>query len=241
MYKIPILMYHSIETPNKSDLMKSIFVKTSSFHSQMRILKILGYKGLSMNQLYPYLTGEKSGKVVGITFDDGYKNNLINASIILKKYGHCATCYLVSDYIGKYNLWDKKNGIRALPLMNYEEVNLWLKDGNNIGCHTKTHIDLTKISSSKIIDEITHSKSRLEKEFQQSIDHFCYPYGKYNQEITKIVKESGFKTATSSNRGVIQNPNNLFELKRIPITFHTLPHLFLIKLLSKYEERRFDK
>jgi peptidoglycan/xylan/chitin deacetylase (PgdA/CDA1 family) len=29
-----------------------------------------------MTELQPYLTGKKQGKVVGITFDDGYKNNL---------------------------------------------------------------------------------------------------------------------------------------------------------------------
>jgi len=40
------------------------------------MLKTLGYQGLSMSGLEPYLRGEKSGKVVGITLDDGFVNNL---------------------------------------------------------------------------------------------------------------------------------------------------------------------
>jgi hypothetical protein len=35
----------------------------------MWLLKKLGYKGLNMTELQPYLTGKKQGKVVGITFD----------------------------------------------------------------------------------------------------------------------------------------------------------------------------
>jgi len=41
----------------------------------MWLLKVFGFKGLSMGELQPYLEGKKTGKVVGITFDDGFKNN----------------------------------------------------------------------------------------------------------------------------------------------------------------------
>jgi peptidoglycan/xylan/chitin deacetylase (PgdA/CDA1 family) len=50
-------------------------VRPKLFKSQMWLLKKLGYKGLNMTELQPYLTGKKQGKVVGITFDDGYKSN----------------------------------------------------------------------------------------------------------------------------------------------------------------------
>jgi peptidoglycan/xylan/chitin deacetylase (PgdA/CDA1 family) len=54
----------------------------------MWLLKKLGYKGLNMTEIQPYLTEKKQGKVVGITFDDGYKKNLIHALHIVKKIGH---------------------------------------------------------------------------------------------------------------------------------------------------------
>jgi peptidoglycan/xylan/chitin deacetylase (PgdA/CDA1 family) len=49
----------------------------------------------------------KQGKVVGITFDDGYLENLDNALPILRVNGFTATCYAVSSMIGGTKLWDK--------------------------------------------------------------------------------------------------------------------------------------
>ena len=131
---IPILMYHSIEAMPKSTVMLSLHVPPKRFRIQMWLLNILGYKGLSMRELTPYLEGEKTGKVVGITFDDGYQNNLINAAPILKKYNFSATCYLVSQRIGTSNTWDLDKGITQRRLMTQSEVQEWLNFGLDIGC-----------------------------------------------------------------------------------------------------------
>ena len=126
---IPILMYHSIENMPRSTIMRSLHVPPKRFQFQMWMLKFLGYKGLSMKALKPYLDGVKKGKVVGITFDDGYQNNLINAAPILLKYGFSATCYIVSERIGISNTWDIDKGIPRLPLMSKSEIRDWLKLG----------------------------------------------------------------------------------------------------------------
>ena len=73
MSAIPILTYHQIDTPPASGApYRSLVVSPAAFARQMALLKTLGYRGMSMNRLEPYLRGEKSGKVVGITLDDGY-------------------------------------------------------------------------------------------------------------------------------------------------------------------------
>ena len=115
-------MYHSIASSTKNTVMRSLHVPPNRFKFQMFILKILGFKGLSMRELRPYLDGEKHGKVVGITFDDGYQNNLLNAGPILKKYNFSATCYIVSECIGSSNIWDASKGISLSPLMNEKEI-----------------------------------------------------------------------------------------------------------------------
>jgi peptidoglycan/xylan/chitin deacetylase (PgdA/CDA1 family) len=45
-------------------LMRGLNVRPKLFKSQMWLLKKLGYKGLNMTELQPYLTGKKQGKVV---------------------------------------------------------------------------------------------------------------------------------------------------------------------------------
>tara|TARA_B100000787_G_scaffold163781_1_gene145777 strand:+ start:4237 stop:4959 length:723 start_codon:yes stop_codon:yes gene_type:complete len=235
---IPILMYHSIESMPKSTVMRGLHVPPRRFKFQMFILKFLGYKGLSLKDLRPYLNGDKQGKVVGITFDDGYQNNLISAAPTLLKYNFSATCYIVSERVGSSNVWDLNKKITQRPLMSENEINQWLDLGMDIGAHTKTHADLTSISETEAKQEINDCKVDLEKKFKVVISDFCYPFGRFNEAICDIAKSSGYLSATTMNRGRVTSKSNRHQLPRIPVTHHTLPHLFLAKILTKYEDRR---
>jgi peptidoglycan/xylan/chitin deacetylase (PgdA/CDA1 family) len=235
---IPILMYHSIEAMPKSTVMRSLHVSPKRFEIQMWFLNMLGYKGLSMRELMPYLEGKKTGKVVGITFDDGYQNNLINAAPILKKYNFSATCYLVSKRIGASNTWDLKKNITQRPLMTQAEIQEWLNLGLDIGAHTQTHPLLEEIGKHQSQEEIFNCKADLEQTFNVSIKDFCYPFGRFNETLVNMVKEAGYSTATTMSRGRSTLQSNKLTLPRIPITHHTLPHLFLAKILTKYEDKR---
>ena len=235
---IPILMYHSIEAMSKSTVMRSLHVHPKRFLVQMWLLNMLGYKGLSMRELTPYLEGKKTGKVVGITFDDGYQNNLKNAAPILKKYNFGATCYLVSQRIGTSNTWDLDKGITQRPLMTQSEIQEWLDLGLDIGAHTQTHPLLEELSNQQCYDEIFNCKDDFEQMFKVSIKDFCYPFGRFNETLINMVEGSGYVTATSMNRGRALPQSNMLALPRIPITHHTLPHLFLAKILTNYEDKR---
>ena len=235
---IPILMYHSIEKMPKSTVMRSLHVPPKRFKFQMWLLNFFGYKGLSMRELKPYLDGKKIGKVVGITFDDGYQNNLINAAPVLNKYNYSATCYLVNHCIGASNTWDSDQGITQRPLMKVNEIQNWLDLGMDIGAHSQTHADLTIIDEQQAQKEINGCKTELEKLFNMSIVDFCYPFGCFNESVCKITNNAGYSTATTMIRGRANPQSNKLQLPRIPITHHTLPHLFLAKILTKYEDRK---
>jgi hypothetical protein len=81
------------------------------------------------------------------------------------------------------------------------------------------------------------SRLDLENQFDCSVEHFCYPYGSYNNEIVAITKRAGYSTATTVSRGRVKFDDNLFTLPRVPITHRTFFHLFLMKILSKYEDK----
>jgi len=218
--------------------MRSLHVSPKSFLWQMRILKWLGYKGVCMSEIMPYLRGEKSGKVIGITFDDGYKNILTKALPILKKFGFTATCYLVSQNIGGNNYWDLKKGLPICPTLEKKEVNEWLSNGMEIGSHSQNHVRLSEYSQSNFSKEIFHSKQDLEFSFNSPVNHFCYPYGDYNAQIISEVKSAGYESATTVNRGRATIDDNIHELPRVFVTHRTFPHLFLMKILTSYEDRR---
>ena len=217
--------------------MRGLHVPLKRFSFQMRLLNILGYRGVSMSELQPYLEGKKTGKVVGLTFDDGYQNNL-QVLPVLKHFDFSATCYLVSQKIGGTNDWDTHKGIDTNPLMNEKEVKRWIDSGMEIGAHTQNHIRLSQVDSETLIKEVTQSKLDLEEQFSQTISHFCYPYGDTSQKVIDATEEAGYMTATTVKRGRANAESYRLTLPRIPIVYNTLPHLFLAKILSKYEDKK---
>jgi len=236
--KIPIFMYHSIGSIKRGEGLRSLHVSPLLFNIQLFIMKILGYKGLDMDRLYPYLKGRKTGKVFGITFDDGYENNYIKALPILKKYNFYATCYIVANNISGENYWDINKGYVSKKMMNFDQIEQWIKSGMSIGSHSLTHLRLADLDSQIAENEITASKKKLEQNFGVKIEHFCYPYGSKNIDIESIVKRAKYKTAVTVERGLANVNKEFFSLPRVFITHRTYPHLLILKILSNYESSR---
>lgn len=235
---IPILMYHQIDVPPPSGTpLRGLVVSPGSFGRQMLLLRLLGYRGLSMRDLEPYLQGQKQGKVVGITFDDGYQNNLQNALPILKKHGFTATCYAVSSMIGGSNSWDK-GLVAEKPLMSEADWRTWLAAGMDIGSHTKTHADLNQSSVELAREQIAGSKKELEGRLGCEVRHFCYPYGRFGAEHSRMVQEAGYVSATTTRRGRVHVGDDLMTLRRVLVAQATHLLHFALKIATTYEDRR---
>ena len=236
---IPILVYHQIaEAPPKGSPFRNLYVSPQAFARQMAWLKRLGYVGRSMSDLQPYLLGERNGKVVGITFDDGYQNNLFNALPILTRHGFSSTCYAVSGLLGKTNVWDEKIGIPQTPLMNVREINQWVQGGQEIGSHTHQHVNLLETDEPNDRDEMALGKISLERAIDRPVDHFCYPYGCYKARHVALAQELGFTTATTTHRSRCIAGMDLLQLPRVPVMRSTMLPMFWLKIATSYEDRR---
>jgi len=236
---IPILVYHQIdETPPKSSAFRSLCVSPAAFARQMGLLRLLGYRGLSMTALLPYLRGERTGKVVGITFDDGYLNNLTHALPVLRRHGFSSTCYCVSQRLGQSNVWDQGNGVAQTPLMNADQLKQWVAGGQEVGAHTRHHVSLSACDALTCQQEITLGRTELEAVSESAVSQFCYPYGDYNQGHVPMVRDAGFQTATTTQRGRVFGGMDLLQLSRVPVLRTTSLLLLWFKLSSAYEDRR---
>ena len=236
---IPILMYHQVDEPPPSGTpMRGMVVSPASFARQMKLLKLLGYRGLALRELMPYLRGEQTGKVVGITFDDGYRNNLENALPVLKSNGFTGTCYAVSRALGGTNSWDSALGVPPKQLMGREEFRAWLDGGMEVGAHSRDHIDLLRCPTDAARDQIAGCRYDLENALGTEVRHFCYPYGRYKAEHEQLAEAAGYHTATTVQRGRARAGDSLFALPRVLIAQSTnLGHL-LLKLKTGYEDKR---
>jgi peptidoglycan/xylan/chitin deacetylase (PgdA/CDA1 family) len=236
--KIPILMYHQIdEPPPRGTPLRGLIVAPSSFAWQMRMLRLLGYRGLSMRDLEPYLLGELTGKVVGITFDDGFQNNLHHALPVLQANGFTATCYGVSSLVGRSNIWDAGK-VAEKPLMTEQDWLAWHGAGMDVGSHTQTHANLTELTAEQAQEQISLSKDQLEQLIDAEVRHFCYPYGWFTPAHQEMVRAAGYITATSTRRGRVQLHDDFYALNRIMVARATNPLQFFMKVATDYEDRR---
>ncbi len=239
---IPILMYHQIDAePPKGSPMRGLVVAPATFSRHMAALNALGYHGKSMGDLVPYLNGEKQGKVFGITFDDGYENNLRCALPVLQSYGFTSTCYVVANLVGKSNSWDMVRGVKQVPLMNAHELQVWVDAGQEIGSHTLNHANLEVLSNEEQAVEISQSKYQLEALVAQKggVKHFCYPYGGLNKSAVHNVKAAGYLTATTTVRGrAVAGQSYDLLLPRVLVSRTTTWMQLLLKCLSSYEDKR---
>jgi len=234
----PILMYHQIDaSPPRGTPLRGLTVTPGRFARQMGLLRLLGYRGVGMGELAPYLRGERQGKVVGITFDDGYRNNLEHALPVLQHHGFSATCYAISALPGGRNHWDEAAGVPPKSLMNATELRQWVQGGMELGAHSRHHLDLTALDKAAARDQIAGSRRELQDMTGQEVLHFCYPYGRYRPEHVDMVEEAGYETATTTRRGRARVGDPLLELHRVLIAHGNLLPLFAAKTLGRYEDR----
>ncbi|WP_263915554.1 polysaccharide deacetylase family protein [Achromobacter sp. 79A6] len=236
---IPILMYHQIGEPNpKGTPFRGLTVHPDDFARQMRWMRFLGYRGLSMRDVMPYVRGERRGKVFGITFDDGYRNVVQNAMPVLDKLGFTATNYLVANQFDGGNVWDAKIGIPHSPLMTIEEMRQWAASGHEVGSHTLDHVHLPEMTPDEARRQMVESKDVLEQALGAPVTAFCYPYGDHGPEHLVMAREAGYDNATLTKRGLANASDDPFGLPRVTVSRSTGIFRFLQKCLTGYEDKR---
>ncbi len=236
---IPILMYHQIDTlPPPGTPFRHLTVQPSAFASQMQWMQRLGYRGMSMHDLQPYLAGSKRARVFGITFDDGYQSVVRNALPVLSRLGFTATNYVVANRIGGTNSWDAQHGIPQVPLMSADDLQCWIAAGQEIGSHTLDHVDLTAQNLAQAREQIVASRLRLQELTGTPIDAFCFPYGRFDDSGVALAREAGYRNATTILRGRARPGGDPLRLPRITIDGTAGLAAFTVQLLSSYEDLR---
>jgi peptidoglycan/xylan/chitin deacetylase (PgdA/CDA1 family) len=205
----PILCYHKTEPVPPRARIKGLYLEPRLFRNQIAELSSAGFSFVP-----PGPGNGTPSKTVAITFDDGFVSNLQGAVPVMRELGCRAINYLVADRIGKTSDWEAAEGGEARPLMDDVQIRDWLAAGHSIGAHTCTHPRLSRIPWDRAKEEIVASRKKLEDAFGTAIEHFAYPYGDYNQAVVDLVREAGFKTAVTMDRGVNQGNMDPFRLKR---------------------------
>ena len=154
---------------------------------------------LAINNIKPI----KDRSVV-ITIDDAYSSVYNYAWPVFKKYNMPFTLFISTDVIDN----------KTPGYMSWEEIRTLRDHGVTIGSQTKSHPHMYKLNKEKIIEELSISNKRFIDEIGSSPKIFAYPYGEYNLEVLKQVKQHGFVAAFGQHSGVAHKSMGMYELPR---------------------------
>ncbi len=208
----PILTYHHVGRRPRGVRIKGLYIKPELFGRQLAELRAGGFSPADCSALAAPV--RDASRRVFLTFDDGFCDVFENALPLLQQNRSPAIVFLVSELVGKTNEWQQKVGDVAERIMDEAQVRDWLTAGQRIGSHTRTHPRLTQLTPSAAREEIFASKKSLEDRFGVAIEHFCYPYGDWNDAVRELVREAGYKTACTTQPGINTDAGAPYELKR---------------------------
>ena len=104
----------------------------------------------------------------------------------------------------------------------------------SFGGHTYNHTYLTSIPIDQVENEIVQNKRYLECILEHPINDFCFPGGKYNQEILEIVYKH-FKTARTAD-----TMNFHYETGPLKPSFHFYPRGYKSLVGNAFRNGSFD-
>lgn len=236
---VAILSYHQTDRrPPWGTPGRSLVLTPERFERQMRALHARGWRCLSLNDLGPYLRGERAGPVVGLTFDDGYLGNFLNALPVLRALDFTATMFVVSSEIGGLNRWDAPLGVAPQPLMDLPHLREWIAAGMEVGAHTVTHPDLTAVGPERAHEEIVQCRHALEAALDHEVRSFCYPYGRHGADHVASVQAAGYEWAvTTFSHRACAGADSL-QIPRITVWATTPLPLVLARATTGLEDQR---
>ena len=206
----PILLYHYIRgNPRAGDREGfRLSVTPANFAQQMALLNADGVHTVSLEDVMRALHGGPPlpPRPVVLTFDDGHDDFAFRAVPVLQSYGYTATAFVVPGFLGRSSY------------LSQAQLQTVVAAGMTIGAHTMHHVDLAVVAPSVAMDEISRSRSVLQQLTGQPVDDFAYPYGIFTNRVIAMVRQAGFRDASTTEPGMRQYASQPFLLRRAEVT-----------------------
>jgi peptidoglycan/xylan/chitin deacetylase (PgdA/CDA1 family) len=156
------------------------------------------------------MEAQKAQLYITTSWDDGHPFDLRVAEL-LDKYGLPATFYLPS--------------VSKNPLLAHSQIREIHKK-YEIGTHTITHCDLSRVDDGVARKEIAGCKEQLEQIIGAPCTAFCFPYGHFRRKHIKYVLEAGYRTARTAELMSTDVPRVRHGVTILATTAQAVPSTF---------------
>lgn len=206
---IRVLFYHRVSAEPDE-----LGVSPEKFARQMEELARRGWTGIEIGGVVAALDdGADPGRIVGLSFDDGYQDVADHALPVLRAHGFSATVFVatgVTDGRALFTWYDAQP-----PLMGWETIRELDAEGVlRFEPHTVTHPNLLQLGDEDVRREIAESKRELEEQLGRPTNGFCYPAGLFGERERRAVAGAGVAWAASCEPGVNTPSTDRLALRR---------------------------
>lgn len=203
---LPVLMYHFFYDASKGEKgADNNWMEVSAFEAQMKYLVDNKYYFPSWSEVEAYVNGTKTlpTKSVVVTIDDGDVSFIKYAIPIIEKYNVKATSFVVTAWNGDWLPKSYKSD--HLDFQSHSH------DMHRSGANGKGRF--VNLSYKEALNDVTKSKNII-----GNCTVFCYPFGHYNDNSIKVLKDAGYKLAFTTKGGRVYPGQNKFALPRVRIS-----------------------
>lgn len=205
-----VLMYHGTPAGRTAPAPYSLHAR--HFRAHVEVFRLLGWP----TRLMCELGTAAAGPALYLTFDDGYRDNHTHAFPLLHAAGLRATWFVPSAHVGGRAAWEDLPPDQQ-ALMSRSELLELAASGMEIGAHSRTHADLTRLSGARLDDEIAGARQELEDLLGQPVVSFAYPYGGHTAQTVAAVAAAGYTAAGTTRAGRVDPDDGPWRIRRITL------------------------
>ena len=199
-----VLTFHSLDTSGSV-----ISFAPELFRARMEALAESG------PPVVPLLECLRRPGTIALTFDDGFVNFATEAWPVLRRLGLPVTLFVVSGRVGKTNGWNPRGAkIPELPLLDWPALRELWGGGVELGAHSHTHFDLTRVPGERLDDEFELPLRMIQERVGTRPRTFAYPYGKVSPWVQTKAAEY-YQAACGTAMGYCRKGDNPHDVRRL--------------------------
>jgi peptidoglycan/xylan/chitin deacetylase (PgdA/CDA1 family) len=191
-----LLAYHAVS----DDWPAPLAVTVDALRSQLAYLVARGYRGATFTEA---VQCRSSSRLLVVTFDDAFRSILDVAFPILTDLGLPGTVFVPTDFVGSarpmcwpgIDQWLGGPHEAELRCLSWPELSWLAEAGWEIGSHTCSHPQLTRVGDQRLRDELVRSRLACEQHLGRSCRSLAYPYGDLDDRVVAAARAAGYHAA----------------------------------------------
>ena len=153
-------------------------------------------------------SGDIDRPYIALSFDDGFKS-CTDIARILNELDITACFFVCPSVVGEANeerlteFCANRLHMPPTAFLSWDDVELLLRQGHEIGSHTMFHYNLSLLSEQRVRDDVGGSFDSLTQRVG-AVKHFAWPYGRFSHFsalAARAVFDAGFVSCASAERG----------------------------------------